>query len=75
VKVINGNSEEYSAIGIEPISSYFDKYKIISQEWTISKLTSEQIDALRKNKHSYDLVVGGMKIGPCHFGNDVRIDF
>jgi hypothetical protein len=28
---------------------------------------------LKKNKHSYDLIVGGMKIGLCHFANDVRI--
>lgn len=75
VKTINGNSEEYVAIGIEPFSSYFSDQKIESQEWTLSQLTSEQIKQLNQNKHSYDLIVGGMKIGLCHFGNDVRIDF
>lgn len=75
VKSINGNSEEYSVIGIEPFNSYFKKDKIISQEWTRSQLTSAQIKLLEENKHSYDLTVGGMKIGLCHFGNDVRIDF
>ena len=75
VKTINGNSEEYSSIGIEPFLSYFDSEKIASQEWTYSRLTPEQIKQLGKNKHSYDLTVGGMKIGLCHFANDVRIDF
>lgn len=75
VKIVNGNSEEYSAIGIEPFMSYFDENKIRSQEWTLSQLTSTQIKKLKNNKHSYDLVVGGMKIGLCHFANDVRIDF
>ena len=75
VKTINGNSEEYSTIGIAPFSSYFGPRKIISQEWTESQLTSQQKKDLEKNKHSYDLIVGGMKIGLCHFGNDVRIDF
>ena len=75
VKSINGNSEDYSTIGIEPFKSYFGPTKIESQEWTYSQLSSEQIKQLNDNKHSYDLVVGGMKIGLCHFGNDVRIDF
>ena len=75
VKSINGNSEDYSTIGIEPFESYFGPKKIESQEWTYSQLGSEQIKQLNDNKHSYDLVVGGMKIGLCHFSNDVRIDF
>lgn len=75
VKIVNGNSEEYSALGIEPFLSYFDENKIKSQEWTLDQLTAKQIEALKNNKHSYDLVVGGMKIGLCHFANDVRIDF
>lgn len=75
VKTINGNSEEYVAIGIEPFSFYFSDQKNESQEWTLSQLTSEQTKQLNQNKHSYDLIVGGMKIGLCHFGNDVRIDF
>ena len=75
VKTINGNSEEYSTIGIAPFSSYFGSAKKKSQEWTESQLTSQQKKDLENNKHSYDLIVGGMKIGLCHFGNDVRIDF
>ena len=75
VKVVNGNSEEYSALGIAPFQSYFNPRKVASQEWTYDQLTSEQLAQLKKNKHSFDLIVGGMKIGLCHFGNDVRIDF
>lgn len=75
VTTINGNSEDYSTIGIDPFMSYFTSSKKASQEWTESQLTSEQIRNLKNNKHSRDLIVGGMKIGLCHFGNDIRIDF
>ena len=75
VKQINGNSEDYTVIGIEPFASYFDSKKISSQDWTKSQLTSSQIKMLESNIHSYDLIVGGKKIGLCHFANDTRIDF
>ncbi len=75
VKSIAGNSEDYSTLGIEPFSSYFNSIKQASQEWTFSQLTSKQIEDLKKEKHSYDLIVGGLTIGLCHFANDVRIDF
>ena len=77
VKTVNGNSEEYSAIGVEPFRSYIHpgSLKEASQDWTYSQLSPEQIEQLQNNPHSYDLTVGGMKIGLCHFGNDVRIDF
>ena len=75
VKSINGNSEDYVSIGIKPFESYFNKAKAESQEWTYSQLNSKQIEQIKNNKHSYDLIVGGLKIGLCHFGNDVRIDF
>lgn len=75
VKSINGNSEDYSVIGTEPFRSYFSSIKQQSQDWTLSQLSSEQIKRLQENKHSYDLIVGGKRIGLCHFANDVRIDF
>jgi len=74
VKMINGNSEEYVALGIEPFDFYFTDKKRISEAWTIAQLTEEQIELLKKNKHSYDLYVGDRKIGLCHFANDVRVD-
>ena len=39
VKMINGNSEEYTAIGIEPFKHYYKKKKKRSQEWTLAQLT------------------------------------
>jgi len=70
-----GNSEEYTAIGIAPFRGYFTRNKIISQEWTKAHLTQAQIGKLKKGIHSIDLIVGGKKIGLCHFANDVRIDY
>ena len=75
VRQINGNSEEYSAIGIAPFEDYFHEMKKRSQDWTRAELSPEQIEALQQNAHSFDLIVGGKKIGLCHFANDVRIDF
>ena len=75
VKMINGNSEDYTILGLEPFKSYFTEQKIESQKWTLSKLNSSQIEMLKNNKHSYDLIIGGKKIGLCHFVNDIRIDY
>lgn len=75
VKSINGNNEEYCILGLEPFKSYFDDKKTESQLWTLSKLTKKQLEKLKTNKHSYDLLVGGKKIGLCHFINDVRFDY
>lgn len=75
VKIINGNNEDYVILGIEPFLCYFTDKKIENNEWTKYHLTSEQINKLKENKYSYDLIVGGKKIGLCHFANDVRIDF
>ena len=75
VKSLNGNSEEYCVLGIEPFASYFDELKTKSQEWTMSHLTDKQIEKLKNNKHSIDLNIGGKKVGLCHFINDVRIDY
>ena len=70
-----GNNEEYSILGIEPFSIYFDEKKTENQLWTHNKLTKEDIVRISKNKHSLDLLVGGKKIGLCHFASDVRFDF
>lgn len=75
VKIVNGNSEDYILLGSEPFRSYFDSRKVMSYDWTKSQLTTEQINNLKNNEYSYDLIVGGKKIGLCHFGNDSRIDF
>ena len=70
-----GNAEEYVLLGLEPFSSYMNGERIAEQVWVESKLTNENIDKLRLNKRSIDLLVGGKKIALCHFANDVRIDF
>lgn len=75
VKVINGNSEEYSILGIEPFIEYFSEKKIKSQEWTYSKISKSNLEYLKNNKHSYDLLIGNKKVALCHFANDVRIDY
>lgn len=75
VKSINGNSEDYVVLGIEPFVSYFNVAKVLNNEWTKIQLSPKQLENLEKSKHSYDLEVGGKKIGLCHFANDVRIDF
>ena len=72
---INGNNEEYSILGILPFKTYFDERKTANQLWTLSKITKEQLEKLKNNKHSYDLTVGSKKIGLCHFASDVRFDF
>ena len=76
VKSINGNSEDYSVLGIEPFASYFHGPRVANQEWTLNELIKHgQLEMLKENKHSYELTVGGEKIALCHFANDVRIDF
>ncbi len=75
VKSIAGNSEDYVTLGIEPFSSYFDYYKIKSQNWTLSKLNEKQVGTIELFPHYFELLLGGKKIALCHFANDVRFDF
>ena len=75
IKSVAGNAEEYCTIGIEPFFMSFNKNKLISQEWTYSKLGKIRLDYIRNLYHSYDLNVGGKKVALCHFANDVRTDY
>jgi len=75
VRSIAGNSEDYVTLGIEPFRSYFGYDKIISQEWTVSRLNEKQIGAIKLYPHSFELLLGGQKLALCHFANDVRFDF
>ncbi len=70
-----GNAEEYVTLGIEPFASYFHLAKTKSQLWTISKLNEHQKGIISLFPRSIELLVGGKKIGLCHFANDVRFDF
>ncbi len=72
---IAGNSEEYTTLGIDPFSSYFNALKTKSQLWTLSKLNEYQKGIISLYPHSIELLVGGKKIALCHFANDVWFDY
>ena len=48
VHMINGNNEEYVALGIEPFAFYFTEKKRRSEAWTLAQLTEEQVELLKK---------------------------
>lgn len=75
VQSIAGNSEEYVTLGIEPFASYFTYAKEMSHTWTLSKLNEKQKGIISLYPRYIELMVGGKKVGLCHFANDVRIDF
>ena len=75
VQSIAGNSEYYVSLGIEPFSSYFTYAKEMSHTWTLSKLNERQKGMISLYPHYIELMIGGKKLGLCHFANDVRIDF
>ncbi len=75
VMSIAGNSEDYTTLGIEPFSCYFNTLKTESQIWTLSKLNEHQKGIISLFPHSIELLVGGKKVALCHFANDVRFDF
>lgn len=75
IKSVAGNAEEYCTLGIEPFLKSFNRDKLLSQEWTYSKLGTIRLDYIRSLYHSYDLNVGGKKVALCHFANDVRTDY
>ena len=72
---IAGNSEEYTTLGTDPFSSYFNHLKNKSQLWTLSKLNEHQKGIISLYPHSIEILVGGKKIALCHFANDVRFDY
>ena len=74
VKSIAGNAEEYITLGIDPFISYMEKRKK-EVERTRKLIGEEGKRIISTYSHSYELFLGGKKIGLCHFGNDVRIDF
>lgn len=75
VKSLAGNSEEYTTLGVEPFSSYFNALKNQSQLWTLSKLNERQKSVMKAWPRSIELLVGGKKLELCHFANDVRFDY
>ena len=75
INSVAGNAEEYCNLGIEPYISSFDYEKTISQEWTYSVLGDYRLMYIKNLSHSFDVMVGGKKIGLCHFANDIRTDY
>lgn len=69
-----GNSEDYVNIGIAPFT-YFNLLKEQSQLWTLSKLNEHQKGLISLYPHSIELLLGGKKLGLCHFANDSRFDY
>lgn len=76
VKSIAGNAEEYIRLGLEPFASYMMREDRIKEVYKTKKqLGKEGIELVHQMSHSYELHIGGKKVGLCHFGNDVRIDY
>lgn len=71
---IAGNSEDYVTLGIRPFP-YVKRLKEQSYLWTLSKLNEHQKGLISLYPHSIELLIGGKKLGLCHFINDVRFDF
>ncbi len=75
IKSVAGNAEEYCTLGIEPYIGSFNIMKLRSHEWTYSVLGDKRLLYIRNLPHSYDVLIGGMKVGLCHFANDIRTDY
>ena len=75
IKSVAGNAEEYCTLGVEPYISSFNDAKFRSHEWTYSVLGDRRLSYIRNLPHSYDVLIGGMKVGLCHFANDIRTDY
>ncbi len=72
---IAGNAEEYIRLGLEPFPYIGTGIKQQSCLWTLSKLSEKSIGTIMLYPHFIDLMVGGKRIGLCHFANDIRWDF
>lgn len=75
IKSVAGNGEEYFNLGVTPYICSFDSAKMINHYWTLFKLDDRRLDYIRNFPHSFDLTIGGKKIGLCHFANDIRTDY
>ena len=75
VMSVAGNAEEYCTLGVEPYISSFNKDKFRNHEWTYSVLGDRRLLYIRNLPHSYDIIIGGNKVGLCHFANDIRTDY
>ncbi len=74
VKTLSGNREDYIIFGEESFS-YLNKEEIDSSNWTKNKIGESGKEIIEIYPHSYELNVGGNKVGLCHFPNDPRFDY
>lgn len=75
IKSVAGNGEEYFTLGITPFIFGFNSDKMINHYWSLFKLDNRRLEYIKNLPHSFDITVGGKKIGLCHFANDIRTDY
>lgn len=73
--IIRGEAEEICIHGINGFDHLERDFNLSqSYNWTKSKLNPEQTQRLKIYPISYELLMGGKKIGLCHFASDVRFE-
>ena len=75
VKSLKGNHEIYALDGIDSMSGHLSSYAMKEEakknsDWTKSKLTSEQIEEIRKCPEELEIEIGGKKVLLCHHTKD-----
>lgn len=75
VKSLKGNHEIYALDGIDSMSGHLSSDAMKEEakknsDWTKSKLTSEQIEEIRKCPEELEIEIGGKKVLLCHYTKD-----
>ena len=75
VKSLKGNHEIYALDGIDSMSGHLSSDAMKEEakknsDWTKSKLTSEQIEEIRKCPEKLEIEIGGKKVLLCHHTKD-----
>ena len=75
VKSLKGNHEIYALDGIDSMSGHLSSDAMKEEakknsDWTKSKLTSEQIEEIRKCPEELEIEIGGKKVLLCHHTKD-----
>lgn len=75
VKSLKGNHEIYALDGIDSMSGHLSSDAMKEEakknsDWTRSKLTSEQIEEIRKCPEELEIEIGGKKVLLCHHTKD-----
>ncbi len=75
VKSLKGNHEIYALDGIDSMSGHLSSDAMKEEakknsDWTKSKLTSEQIEEIRKYPEELEIEIGGKKVLLCHYTKD-----